>query len=259
MCKTTTNNTASADRVRRIFPQCAEEVAGKKVKVAIYDPKKIIDGRNDLKAALMGVQNFYNSLKDMPGLSPDLSNDLALYTFEVTYKSFSPAGDEIQRMGRMDFPFYVFNTPGLSANSTSADEIQRLMEKHQVASYIWLRKIEDDPSAQTLVPTRDVYKGIEEDWSAENVLGFGFAGNYYLGKFCRKLGIIKADAVLKNITGWSSGADKFKSVVEHELGHMFSLTHHSGTVMNETYQPGTTQFSVAQIDIIRDTLKILSP
>ena len=260
MCKTTTGNTASSDRVRQIFPPCAPESnPGKIIRIRVYDPKSLIGSNSDLRNALTGVQQFYNGLRQTPQLPADMVNDLTAYTFEVTYTASAPTENEIRQFRRMDFPVYIFHTPGISANSSSIEEMQTLLERHEISPPIRVRLINDDPNVVVTTSAGDAYKTIGEDWENQNVLGFGFPGNYYTQGTCHKLGLIKIDAILKNASGWNSGADRFRGVVTHELGHMLGLAHVDGTVMNRTYQPGTAQFSVAQIDIVRDTLKILSP
>ncbi len=262
MCKTTTAaNNAATEKIRRVFPPCAaEKNTGKQVKIILFDPKGLIESRSDLKAALKQVQDFYNGLKNTAGLPVDLVNDLALYSFQSEYRASAPSENEIRQLGRMDFPVYVFHSPPLSPDLSSADEMKVLMERHQVASIIMLRMIdEQDPDAISFIGTADVYESIEKDWVNQLVLGFGFAGTYTYNGNCHKLGIIKIDAVLANIPPNVSAADRFRSVLEHELGHMFSLRHEAGTIMNEKYEGGMTHFSIPQIDVIRDTLKMLSP
>jgi hypothetical protein len=260
MCKTTSPVTSSVSAVRRVFPPCRPESnPGKVVKITVYDPKKLIEGRTDLKDALTQVQGFYNGLQHEPGLAADLVNDLAVYTFQVSYKASAPDTNELQQLARMDFPLYVFHSPPLSPDLSSVGEMQTLMEHHQVPSQLWLRMIDADPSVTATVATGDVYQSMENDWGNQFVLGFGFPGNYYNHGTCHKLGIIKIDAVLANMAPNVSGADRIRGVVEHELGHMFSLRHEAGTIMNEKYEGGFTHFSLQQIDVIRDTLKLLSP
>ncbi|MGN6492157.1 MAG: hypothetical protein ACTHLE_09200 [Agriterribacter sp.] len=260
MCKTTTGNTTSSSRVRQIYPPCAPEPnPGKVVKVRVHDPKNLIGSNNDLKNALTSVQQFYNGLQQTPQLPADLVSDLSKYTFEVTYTSSAPSDNEIRQLRRMDFPVYLFHTPGISANSSSIGEMQTLLERHEISPPIRVRLIDEDPNVITTTSAGDAYKSLEDDWEKEEVLGFGFPGNYYSQGTCHKLGLIKVDAIQKSAAGWSSIPDRFKGVIEHELGHMLGLGHFDGTVMNKKYQPGATQFTIAQIDIIRDTLKILSP
>jgi hypothetical protein len=261
MCKTTTaSNSVASEKVRRVFPACTAEVTGKLVKIIVYDPKRLIESRSDLRAALTQVQDFYNGLKNQPGLPADLVSDLGLYSFQAEYKASAPSETEIKQLGRMDFPFYVFHSPPLSPDLTSVEEIQALMERHQVSSILWLRMIDEtDPEAQAYIGTGDVYESLEKDWINQLVLGFGFPGSYTFNGNCHKLGIIKIDAVLANMPPGVSGAQRFRGVLEHELGHMFSLRHEAGTIMNEKYEGGMTHFSAAQIDVIRDTLKQLSP
>lgn len=259
MC-TTTNNTVSTNRVRKIFPPCAPEAsAGKTVRVRVYDPKSLINNNTDLKNALTGVQIFYNALQHTPQLPADLKNNLSEYSFEVSYNNSAPTNNDIRQLRRMDFPMYIFNTPGISPNSSSSEEMQALLERHEISPPIRVRLIDDDPNVTVTTSAGDAYETIEKDWGKETVLGFGFPGNYYTQGTCHKVGFIKMDAIAKNATGWNSIADRFKGVVEHELGHMLALAHSEGTVMNEKYKPGSPSFSVAQIDIIRDTLKRLSP
>lgn len=261
MCKTTTaSNSVASEKVRRVFPACTAEVTGKLVKIIVYDPKRLIESRSDLRAALTQVQDFYNGLKNQPGLPADVVSDLGLYSFQAEYRASAPNESEIAQLGKMDFPVYLFNSPPLSPNLSSVEEMQALMEHHQVSSVLWLRMIdEQEPDVVTYVGTADVYESIEKDWGNQFVLGFGYPGRYSFDGNCHKLGIIKIDAVLANMPPNVSGAQRFRGVLEHELGHMFSLRHEEGTIMNEKYEGGMTQFSAAQIDVIRDTLKQLSP
>jgi len=258
MGTTTTPSVGSSAAVRRVFPPCpAATNVGKIAKITMYDPKKLINSNNNLKNALVDVQDFYNNLKNTANLDSQVSSDLSGYTFQATYQSSAPSAAEINAMGRMDFPMYVFNSPGLSPNLTSIGEIHQLMETHQIPSVLFLTTY-SSPNASSTNATGDVYNTTSQKWGDTITLGFGFPGIYHTSGTCHKLGLIKIDAVLNNVAG-AVATNKFKFVVTHELGHMLAVSHKAGTIMNETYNLSSSDFQPLQITVIRDTLKKLSP
>ncbi|MBT8183322.1 MAG: hypothetical protein KJN76_00665 [Eudoraea sp.] len=254
----TTPGVGSSTALRRVFPPCpAATNVGKTANITLFDPKKLINSNSNLKNALVDVENFYSNLKNTTGLDTAVSSDLSAYTFQATYKPAAPSAVEINAMGRMDFPMYVFNSPGLSSNLSSVSEMHQLMETHQIPSILFLTTYTSPNSAATN-PTGDVYETISKKWSDTSTLGFGFPAIYHTSGSCHKLGLIKIDAVLNNVSG-TAAVNKFKFVVKHELGHMFAVSHEAGTIMNEEYNLSSSNFKPLQINVIRDTLKNLSP
>lgn len=265
MCKSTSPVIVNfSEKIRGIRPPCPPAVTGKQVTITLYDPKGLMAGRDDLKTALTQVAQFYGALKTAQGLAASLAADLSLYTFTAVYKAAAPGANEIAALGRMDFPLYVFNSPGLSPNSSSLEEIKAIMNLHGLAGFSNLRILQQNPDTLPILTTPvDFIKSVDESWADQFVLGFGFPGNYYAKGTCNKLGIIKLDALEKNKPVNASAADRFRGVLIHELGHMFAVRHDEGsiplTIMHKEYKGGLTHFSNEQIDVIRDTLKKLSP
>lgn len=265
MCKTTSPVIVNfSEKIRGIRPPCPAAVTGKQVTITLYDPKGLMSGRDDLKTALTQVAQFYDGLEQVPGLPASLAADLSLYTFTAVYKAAAPGANEIAGLGRMDFPLYIFNSPGLSPNSSSLDEIKAIMKMHGLAGFSNLRVLQQNPDTLPILTTPvDFNKSVDDSWADQFVLGFGFPGNYYAKGTCNKLGIIKLDALEKNKPANASAAERFRGVLIHELGHMFAVRHDEdnepATIMQKKYEGGASNFSNAQIDVIRDTLKKLSP
>lgn len=260
MCKTTTATVAANERTRRIFPPCGPQVSTKTVTVTVFDPKKLIESRSDLQHAITQVGDFYNNLKATPGLPPAVVQDLSRFTFATVYKTAAPNEAERAQLGNMDFPFYLFHYK--APFDTSYTEIQELLEAHKIPMDLSVKVIIDTNTTMIRKIVPDAYKTIENDWGDELVLGFGFPANYHdphnTGN-CRKLGLVKIDAVLQHVPMGDTEETRFAGVIEHELGHMLALAHQAGTLMNEKYDRQFKQFNADQIAVIRDTLKILSP
>jgi len=260
MCQTTRAIFGSNAVIRRVFPPCPRAITGKTVRFIIFDPKKQIDSRSDLKAAINQVGSFYNNLKNTSGLSNAIKADLASYNFVVEYRPSAPDDSTLLNLGRMDFPVYLFNTPGISATSTSISEIQQLMQRHQISAMSFLRAFNTiHPELPILAPVVDNYKTIESSWENRDVLGFGFPGGYYNNGSCGKLGIIKIDALLTITSTFDTDSERLTWVLQHELGHMFALVHHDDSLMNDKYDRHFAAFLPLQIGHVRDTLKRVSP
>lgn len=265
MCKTTSPVIVNfSEKIRSIRPPCPAAVTGKQVTITLYDPKGLMSGRDDLKNALTQVAQFYGGLKQVQGLPASLAAELSLYSFHAVYKAAAPDDNEIAGLGRMDFPMYIFNSPPLSPNSSSLEEIKTVMKRHGLSAVSNLRTIKPDPNMVPFITGPvDFNKSVDDSWADQSVLGFGFPGNYYAKGTCHKLGIVKLDALEKNKPANASAAERFRGVLIHELGHMFAVRHDEdnepATIMQKKYEGGATNFSNAQIDVIRDTLKKLSP
>jgi hypothetical protein len=260
MCTTTRAIFGSSTTVRRVFPPCAPAVSGKTVRFILFDPKQHIDARNDLKAAISQVGVFYGNLKNTPGLPVAIKTDLSLFNFQTEYRPTAPDQATMENLGRMDFPVYLFATPGISSSSTSIDEVTQLMQRHQISASSFVRRVDfAHPDVPILAPVADNYKTIEDSWESKTVMGFGFPGIYYTTGNCHKLGLIKIDALLAQASAFDSEPDRFAWVLQHELGHMFALVHHPDTLMNEDYNRQFKTFLPIQIGHIRDMLKRMSP
>ena len=251
MGKTTTGNTLSiTERLRRVFLPCPANSAGNNVTIKVFDKHGLLSEMISSQNMVSEMQNFLKGMGSAPRLPADVAANLTSIHYVVQYHESGPGEDEIKRFAVTDFPIHLLTASGLLRSS--GEDIIELLEKHRIPERT---HVVGTLSPITLLPVFP-YKTIEEDWETnKEVLGMGIPGWYHIPNSqnrCRKIGIIKMQGFMTENLPMARRPEKILSVLKHELGHMFSLRHQAGTIMNAEYG------MIADSRYMNDQLAIIS-
>ncbi|MCM3870978.1 MAG: matrixin family metalloprotease [Pyrinomonadaceae bacterium] len=250
-----------AERLARIQGPCRGGGGNRNIKVRIFDQHQFINDMATPAEVVNDLQTFLNGLDTTPGLDPPIATGLAPYNFTVNYETITPSRAQIDSFDVNDFPIYFLTTTGLFKSST--DSVLDLLVANRIPELTFVGRRQDALAQPVLGPVR-TYTIIKDDWEDKpSVLGFGIPGVYFVPNSqtrCRKLGIIKMQGSMIENLPFPKRRAKIVSILRHELGHMFGLTHENNTLMDPNYDVnGTfTQYTNDQLWVVVRALDLLT-
>jgi hypothetical protein len=264
MCSSTTKGSSSPvnEDLQFVFPACLPGTGSKKVSIKLFDKKRLV---GDVAASGESVKNtlqvFLDALKTTAGLPASEKQILETFSFEVQYFADAPSTAERLAFGMMDFPVYLESTE--APNAISRSQGKDLLIAHRIPKETFVKR-ETGVNQFEIRPTLP-YDQVEEMFVAEATsdLGIGVPGTYFARgndqRRCRKIGIVAVNLVKRNVAELTTR--RFFAVLKHELGHMFGIAHHPGTLMDESLAvailPENNSFTAGQVRIISQALAII--
>jgi hypothetical protein len=250
--------------MQRIFPPCRAGTGGTKVFIKVFDEKHLagggIDSGDQVKQKL---QSFFDNLVATPNLPTTVAQNLRTFSFEVTYFPRGSTETERQGFGMMDFPLYLETTEG--SRPLTASKGDELLWAHKIpeTSFVKVETGVREFTTKFIKPFSDIEEVLKDDTHKE--LGVGIPGTYFAREVtqtrCRKVGMIKVN-LIKRLPVADIRERKFIAVLKHELGHMFGIGHHAGTLMDENaviaMRPENASYTAGQVEILTQTLTLLS-
>jgi hypothetical protein len=207
------------------------------------------------------LETFLNGLDVTPGLDPAIAAGLAPYNFTVKYETNFPTQAEIDNSDVNDFPIYFLTRTGGFISST--DSVVDLLVAHRIPELTFVGR-RQGALPQPVLGRVSTYTIITADWQDKpSVLGFGIPGVYFVPNSqtrCRKIGIIKMQGSMIENLAFPQRRAKIVSVLRHELGHMFGLTHEDNTLMDPNYDVNATftQYTNNQLWVVMRALDLLT-
>jgi hypothetical protein len=252
-----------AERLQKVFTPCLAGTGSKKVSIKLFDAKVLVgDVAPSGESVKNDLQLFLDNLKATVGLPASVKQNLETFSFEVAYFPRGPSSAERNSFGMMDFPIYLENTA--PPNAISPAQAKDLLVAHRIPETTFVRTKIAVNQVQT-APVRP-YVQVKEMFEDDNTgdLGIGIPGTYFaredLHTRCRKLGIIEIN-LIKAFTDDLTTRRLF-AVLKHELGHMFGLGHHPGTLMDEkvkvAIRPENSSYTIDHIEILTQALTLIS-
>jgi hypothetical protein len=173
--------------------------------ITIFDPKQHLKG-DVAKAVTARVAKDMNEVRPSGKPADHLLKQHNI-RFEVRHLGRMSTADERKKIGRLDFPLYIFNAH--TSDNHLVSEVLALMREYG---------IRERGKGETQ------YREAESGWADKNVEGLGIQP--LLG--FRKVGFVKGDNVAKHAKDLEAG---FVNVIKHELGHMCGIEKHGDGVM----------------------------
>ena len=207
------------------------------------------------------LRTFLNGLDTTPGIDAATAAGLAAYTFDVTYETSFPSQAQIDSFDVNDFPIYFLTTQGVFRSSS--DSVVDLLVANRIPELTFVGRRQGALPNPVLGQVR-TYTIIEDDWEEKpSVLGFGIPGVYFIPNSqtrCRKIGVIKMQGDMITNLPFPQRRAKIVSILRHELGHMFALTHENNTMMDPDYEVNATftQFTNDQLWVVVRALDLLT-
>jgi hypothetical protein len=264
MCSSTTKGSSPPvdEKLQFVFPACVPGTGSKKVSIKLFDKKHLV---GDVAASGESVKNtlhaFIHALKTTAGLPVSAKQILETFSFEVEYFPDGPSSAERLSFGMMDFPVYLETTT--APNALSQTQAKDLLIAHRIPKETFVKRAigVNEFSIRPTLP----YDQAKEMFTADTTsdLGIGVPGTYFAReddqRKCRKIGIIAVNLIKRNVADLTTR--RFFAVLKHELGHMFGIAHHPGTLMDEklsvAIRPENTAFTVDQVRILTQALAII--
>ena len=250
-----------AERLARIQRPCRAGGGNRNIRVRIFDEHQFMNDMATPQDVVNDLQTFLNGLDTTPGIDPATATGLAAYNFTVTYETITPSQAQIDNFDVNDFPIYFLTTIGVFRSST--DSVVDLLVANRIPEITFVGR-RQGALTQPVLGRVNTYTIIKDDWEdRSSVLGFGIPGVYFVPNSqtrCRKIGVIKmqGDMILNLL--FSQRRAKIVSVLRHELGHMFGLTHENNTLMDPNYDVNATftQYTNDQLWVVVRALDLLT-
>lgn len=250
-----------AERLARIPGPCRGGGGNRNIRVRIFDQRTFINDMATSREVVSDLEAFLNGLDTTPGLDPAIATGLAPYNFTVTYEITVPSRAQIDSSDVNDFPIYFLTATGLFSSST--DSVVDLLVANRIPELTFVGR-RQGALPQPVLGRVNTYTIIEKDWAnSPTVLGFGIPGVYFVPNSqtrCRKIGIIKMQGSMIENLPFPQRRAKIVSVLRHELGHMFGLTHEDNTLMDPNYDVNATftQYTNNQLWVVVRALDLLT-
>jgi hypothetical protein len=250
-----------AERLARIQRPCRGGGGNRNIRVRIIDQHQFMNDMATPGDVVKDLQSFLNGLDITPGLDPAIATGLAPYNFTVTYETTVPSQAQIDNSDVNDFPIYFLTTTGVFSSST--DSVLDLLVANRIPELTFVGRRQGALPQPVLGQVR-TYTIIRDDWEDKpSVLGFGIPGVYFVPNSqtrCRKVGVIKMQGSMIENLAFPQRRGKIVSVLRHELGHMFGLTHENNTLMDPNYDVNATftEYTNDQLWVVVRALDLLT-